>query len=131
MKIFYIFVVSELLLPIDLKGWKIDCDTGTWNIPKFSQKWLADSMCSNLYAWTRGDPICSISIILVGEGQGKLDFGNCWSDGFVKVYLNGIEIGSANPNEFKVASFNYTNGSELEIQELSGAIIQLNKVDIN
>ena len=38
------------------------------------------------------------STFLNGSAEGKLDFGNCWNRGVVKVYLNGDEIGDADPN---------------------------------
>ena len=82
-----------------------------------------------MYAWSEGDPVCSLSTTLVGNGKASLDFGNCWSDGIVKVYLDGIEIGFAKPEESQLASFSYTDGSKLEVKELNTGIIQLNKFE--
>ena len=67
---------------------------------------------------------------LHGKGKGKLDFGNCWSTGFVKLFLNDLEIESAGPGEFKVAMFDYDDNSKLEIQEVDTAIIQINKFEL-
>ena len=62
---------------------------------------------------------------LVGKGKGMLEFGNCWKTGVVKVYLDGSQIESAGPGEFKVVSFEYNDGSVLEISEFNIAIIQI------
>ena len=67
---------------------------------------------------------------LVGKGKGMLKFGNCWKKGVVKVYLDGSEIESAGPGEFKVVSFDYNNGLELKISELNTAIIQIDKFEL-
>ena len=63
---------------------------------------------------------------LVGKGKGMLEFGNCWKTGVVKVYLDGSQIESAGPGEFKVVLFEYNDGSKLEIGEFDTAIIQIN-----
>ena len=64
---------------------------------------------------------------LFGTGNVVLRFGNCWKTGVVKVYLDGSEIETAGPGEFKVVSFEYNNGLELKISELNTAIIQIDK----
>ena len=73
-----------------------------------------------------------LSTYLNGSAQGQLEFGNCWSAGTVKVYLNGEEIGSANPNTLnKKIVFDYTDGSKLEIKdEGQNSIIQFNHFDV-
>ena len=62
---------------------------------------------------------------LFGTGNVVLRFGNCWKTGVVKVYLDGSEIETAGPGEFKVVSFEYNDGSVLEISEFNIAIIQI------
>ena len=41
-----------------------------------------------------------------GFGIGILDFGNCFNSGITKVYMNGVEIGSAASFQYKVINFN-------------------------
>ena len=61
-----------------------------------------------------------------------MDFGNCWDRGTVKVYLNGNEIGAANPNTpSKVITFDYTDGSKLKMQdEGANSVMQFNRFDV-
>jgi hypothetical protein len=69
---------------------------------------------------------------LNGNGEGILDFGNCWNQGIVKVYLNGNEIGAADKNTpSKTITFEYTDGAELEIfDEGANSIIQFNQFTV-
>ena len=64
-----------------------------------------------------------------GNGEGILDFGNCWTQGIVKVYLNGNEIGYADKNTpSKTIIFEYTDGAELKIcDEGANSVIQFNQ----
>jgi len=82
-------------------------------------------MCTNWYAFKNNDAVGTMKITLNGTGKGKLEFGNCWKTGVVKVYLDESEIASAGPGEFKLVSFEYNDGSQLEISELDTAIIQI------
>ena len=66
---------------------------------------------------------------LGGCGRASLDFGNCmngydaWYDGYVKVFLNGNEIGIANKNELsKKIEFDFNNGDLLQISSRRGLI---------
>merc|ERR1711976_262326 len=105
------------------KAWNFDLDNGVWNNTKPS--------CSNWYAWKNGDAIGSMNTTLIGNGTMTINFGNCWSSGNVKVYLDGSEMASAGPGESKEASFDYKDGSKLEISEINGGIIQINEITAN
>ena len=73
--------------------------------------------------WAVGSVVASFK----GSGRGTLDFGNCFSDGFTKVYLNGNLISSAGKNQkSKVANFKYNKGDVLEIKEEETGIIKIN-----
>ena len=71
--------------------WKIKCQkrgkpgTGTETSKYFRN-------CINW--WCYDDGIGSISTVLYGNGQGKLDFGNCYGHD-TNVYLNGTLISSS------------------------------------
>ena len=67
---------------------------------------------------------------LEGFGTARLDFGNCWTSGTVKVLLDGIEIDSApinTPN--KIVEFSF-NSSELEIREEDIGILVFNSFEV-
>ena len=62
-----------------------------------------------------------------GSGRGTLDFGNCFTRGFTKVYLNGTLISSAGKNQkSKVVNFKYNKGDVLKINEEKTGIIKIN-----
>ena len=66
-----------------------------------------------------------------GSGHAKIDFGNCFSDGVVKLFLDGNEIASAGGNEFNVVKeFDYTDGSELKLFETGNGVISFNSFEV-
>ena len=75
---------------------------------------------------------------MYGNGHAVLEFGQClvWSEtGFVKVTLDENEIGSTtavlqNAPSTQSISFQYHNGSKLEIREVKTAIMELTKFAI-
>ena len=67
----------------------------------------------------------TLKFTLGGCGRASLDFGNCMNgyDDYVKVFLNGNEIGIANKNELsKKIEFDFNNGDLLQISSLKGLI---------
>ena len=109
---------------VNVDIWQANCKYGVWNSSTVFNYPI--STCSNWYIWENWDKICTISTNLFGKGRGLLGFGNCWSTGVVKLYLNGTEIESAGPGESKEVSFDFNGGSKLEVMELDTAIIQIN-----
>ena len=75
------------------------------------------------------DSIGSIKTKLKGCGTGRLEYGNCYSDGFVRVVLDGIEIDTAVAGEKKEIMFDFNNGSELKLYE-TYAIIHFIKFEV-
>ena len=76
------------------------------------------------------DRVGYIKTKIEGFGTGRLDFGNCWNSGIVKVFLDGIEIASApvsTPN--KIVEFGF-NSSELEIREEDIGILVFNSFEV-
>jgi len=68
---------------------------------------------------------------LFGNGRGRLDFGNCWETGIVRVLLNGTEIASASANTPSITiEFDFTNRGALELVEESIGIIQFNQFEV-
>ena len=89
-------------------------------------KWTNDQSTENgcgpqWYGWSSATKAGSISTTLYRNDEkncGRLNFGNCWTSGTVKVFLNGKLIGEANANTpSTVIEFAILVDSELEIRE--------------
>ena len=110
--------------------WELNVDRGQWtsfvNWPKVAP------LC-NLSSWfglLNDDDNGYIKTKLEGFGTARLDFGNCWTSGTVKVLLDGIEIDSApinTPN--KIVEFSF-DSSELEIREEDIGILVFNSFEV-
>ena len=108
--------------------WELNVDRGQWtsfvNWPK------AAPLCKNWFGLLNDDENGYIKTKLDGFGTARLDFGNCWTSGTVKVLLDGIEIESApisTPN--KIVEFKF-NSSELEIREEDIGILVFNSFEV-
>ena len=109
-----------------IPGWDIDCSEGFWN------SYFYDT-CPNWYCYNTNDlhQNGSIKTTLSGNGRAKLDFGNCWNGGVVKVFLNNTEIALAPGNtKSKKIEFDYTDGNELKFVEEDTAIIMFNSFEV-
>ena len=116
----------------DVTGWNIDVSSGKWQYPASSNVY---EQCGNghaWYGWSGGANVGSISTILKGNGRAKLNFGNCWNTGIVKVYLDDIEIGSADNNvPSKDIEFDFQQGNVLKLRdEGPNSVIQLNSLEV-
>ena len=105
---------------LEIPNWNVDCQYNS-----------GISSCSNWYCWNIGLPVGSIQTELVGNGRGRLDFGNCWETGIVRVLLNGTEIASASANTPSITiEFDFTNREALKLVEESIGIIQFNQFEV-
>jgi hypothetical protein len=105
---------------LEIPKWNVDCQYSSGIIS-----------CGNWYCWNDGLPEGSIQTELVGNGRGRLDFGNCWETGIVRVLLNGTEIASASSNTpSTIIEFDFSNGEALELVEESIGIIQFNQFEV-
>ena len=110
----------------EVLNWKINCKKGSW-----SNDNVVDAVCMSWYCWEHDIPVGSISTELNGNGRGRLDFGNCWKTGIVRVFLAGNEIAQASANtQSTVIEFDFNSGDELKIVEESIGIIQFNNFDV-
>ena len=110
--------------------WEFNVDRGQWtsfiNWPKVAPQ-------CNISSWLgllNDDDAGYIKTKLEGFGTAKLDFGNCWTSGTVRVLLDGVEIDSApdsTPN--KIVEFRF-NSSELEIREEDIGILVFNSLEV-
>ena len=95
--------------------WEINVTGGKWsNLP------IADGKCGpEWYGFSDMAEVGTISTTLYKSSKcGKLDFGNCWDVGTVRVYLAGELIGEAGPNTpSKIIEFAIPENSQLEIKD--------------
>ena len=119
--------------------WELNVDRGQWS-PGRIINWPIDAPQCNLNSWLgflnnhngvlTEDDNGYIKTKLEGFGTARLDFGNCWTSGTVKVLIDGIEIASApvsTPNKIVEFEFNY---SELEIREEDIGILVFNSFEV-
>ena len=111
-----------------IEGWTITCNRGVWHQSNISQQ--HSDKCNNWWGFRSGKiPEGSIKTTFIGNGQAKLDFGNCYEYGTVTVYLDGRPRLTAFGNTTsKIFSFDFHDGSVLEIKE--NGIIQFNSLEV-
>ena len=88
-------------------------------------------LCSNWYGFLNNNSSGSISTTFNGRGRARLNFGNCWTTGTVKVHLDGTFIAFAPGNTpSKTVEVYFNIGSILKITEENSAIISYNSLHI-
>ena len=93
-------------------------ESGRWPGVFFNQG--VDDICGpQWYGWNGNAEVGSISTMLYKTSKcGKLDFGNCWTTGTVRVYLAGELIGEAGPNTpSQIIEFAIPENSQLEFKD--------------
>jgi len=85
---------------------------------------------TNWFGWSGHARVGTVSTTLLGDGEATLDFGNCWDQGVVKVYLNDKVVASAHKNTpSKTVSFNFHHGDFLRLRdEGRNSIIAINDI---
>ena len=72
----------------------------------------------NWFGFSGNARVGTVSTRLQGNGEATLDFGNCWGEGEVKVYLNDNVVASAQKNNpSKTVSFNFRDGDILKLRD--------------
>ena len=87
-------------------GWKIGVKNQMWQDQMLHLPQSVIVKCGgqhSWYGWNDHDEVGTISTTLKANNlpiptYGRLDFGNCWSNGVVKVYLDDKLIGEARAN---------------------------------
>ena len=83
------------------------------------------------FGYNPGSSVGSVKTRFRGNGAATLNFGNCYKQGEVIVYLNENEISRAYNNTPKVeTNFEYNKGDVLSIKEVDTAIIKLNSLKL-
>ena len=113
-------------------GWILEPSTQDSMNP--GRKVEFSQVCGNdtWYGYADGDTVGSVQPTFEGNGKATLDFGNCQSQGYVKVFLNGVEISRANAMTPTVqVIFEYSKGDTLLIKELKSSIIKINSLNLS
>ena len=117
--------IAKWTLGVQFGKWSQDLTSISKNLTSISKK------CGNgksWFGWNEGTQEGMISAKLSCDGTGTLNFGNCGTGGSVKVYLQDIEIGSANENSINnIITFEFKHRDVLKLQQKGpGAIILFN-----
>lgn len=86
----------------------------------------------NWFGWSSGTQVGIASATLKGSGAALLEFGNCWNEGEVNVYVGGIKIATAIANTpRKTVLFPFKNGPKLEVKDENGnAVVQIKSLKV-
>ena len=110
------------------KGWTLDTDN---QFDKWSHE-KARSCGDKTWYGFRAPGVGKISATFVGTGAATLDYGNCFNDGKVHVYLNGKLIDTALPNTpSKQITFHFNPRDVLSLDENPDGIIKLNSLNLH
>ena len=108
-----------------VSGWTFDIETGPWNGGDFgdckSKSWFG-------FSYLKNDGVASISTILHGTGKAILGFGNCWKNGNVTLYQNGVELKTVGKNTDAQVEFTFKDGDEIKITEKGYAILYFEEI---
>ena len=94
----------------------------------------AKRFCGNETFWgyKHGAGIGYVQATFKGPGVGTLNFGNCYTRGKTRVYLNNRRIAEAGIGQkSEVVSFNYNKGDVLKITEEGAGIIKINSLKLD
>ena len=111
--------------PMERNGWIIDVDSceGGWCDHHFGSLCGTSTFWGYKWGYARG----KVSAVFHGSGEASLSFGQCYTKGTTKVYLNDVPKGSAGPRQFGVvANFSYNTGDTLMLEEEGWGIIKIN-----
>ena len=103
--------------------WEVEAQFGQWlgeSNPDVSEEWVPCNKGRGWFGFNKeGDSMASISIKLKARGTARLKFGNCGNgDGFVRVYLNNVEIAAAGTMDFdRTIEFDFQYNDPLKITE--------------
>ena len=117
---------------MESNGWKTEIDNvhngnNTQNIDGYA------AHCGKpptFYGYKLNQPIGRVTANFEGSGKAILNFGNCWYMGQTKVYMNYMEIASAEALNNSEVKFDYKFGDVLKLEEQNMGIIKLNSLKL-
>ena len=77
-----------------------------------------------VYTWSGGSNVGSLSATLTGSGTGSITFTNCYVGSNVHLYLNGVLLASAGKDQTLTETFSFSNDDVLRLTE-EYAVIQI------
>ena len=91
------------------------------------------AMCntgSSWWGWANYEAVGQLNVIAPMTTTARIDVGNCWNEGVVKVYVAGVQVLAAEVGEgSKVISFPVTAGDEISIRdEGENSVMRLNSL---
>ena len=109
-------------------GWTLDTDN---QYDKWSHEKSRSCGDKTWYGF-RHPGVGKVSATFVGTGVATLDYGNCFANGKVNVYLNSKLIDTASGNTpSKQKTFNFVPEDVLSLDENPDAIINLNSLTLH
>jgi hypothetical protein len=115
---------------MEANGWHFDWNDGH-SFLTLPNSYYCSGVPTTSYCGFQSEGDALLSLTLVGSGSGTLDFGNSWTSGSVRVYLNGeiLEIAEAR-NLSVVVTFTFGYGDVLALltSELSDAVNVINSL---
>lgn len=111
---------------MESNGWSFDTNYDATN-------WNQAEACNVHDTWygfkSPGDG--TVTATFTGSGSATLDYGNCWTQGYVSVYLNGELKDGASPNTpSKIITFNFSPNDVLVLEETGECVIKLNSLEL-
>ena len=117
----------------EIPEWTIDVEAGPWNSGPGSSVRAKCGPQGQWFGYNGGGGVGTVSTKLHKSTHcGKLEFGNCWNAGVVKVYYDDKLIGEAQPNTpNKVIEFPIPKDGELKIRdEGANSVIKFTKFEL-
>ena len=114
---------------MESNGWKMEIDNANNNE-------IIAGHCGppltppTFYGYKLDQPIGRVTANFEGSGKAILNFGNCWYMGQTKVYMNYMEIASAEALNNSEVKFDYKFGDVLKLEEQNMGIIKLNSLKL-
>ena len=112
-------------------GWNVEVESSIENDKYPPNKEICGT--DTFYGYGSYDKLGSVSATFKGFGSGSLTYSNCKPspNGFISVFLNGVEMGRAYANDTEIIQFRYVKGDVISIQQLGNAIIQLHSLEFH
>ena len=100
-------------------GWNLDLK----NDPIATSSYRKHCGTHTFWGYKYGKKVGTMSYVFKGHGGATLKFGNCYTRGETKVYLNDKFIRSAKSKTKNQISFTYKPGDTLRLKEVNTGII--------
>ena len=90
-------------------GWNLDLDS------RYRHRYIKHCGTDTFWGYEYGSAVGTMSYVFKGHGRATLKFGNCYTYGVTKVYLNDKRIGSAKSKTKNEIILSYKPGDTLRL----------------